>query len=233
MSRFPTAGHLSPGPGLCPRNDESAGKRRSTRLRQGAPWLKTTLVQCAWAAARKKGSYLQAQFHRLAAAAAPRRRSARSPPPSSPPPTTCSGRHLLPGPRRRPLRRAPQRKPRPNARQAPRQPGLRRRNQADRGGPLSLLLSRPRWEGGRAGPRSRPRSLRRAPGWHPCRSVGASGRGRRAAARGGRRAEARTAGAAARRGPSPRSARRTSGAQAASQPVGRPSRASSSATSPA
>ena len=46
MSRFPTAGHLISWAGLCPRNDESAGKRRSTRLRKGAPWLKTTLVQC-------------------------------------------------------------------------------------------------------------------------------------------------------------------------------------------
>ena len=36
-------------------------------MRKGAPWLKTTLVQCAWAAARKKASYLQAQFHRLRA----------------------------------------------------------------------------------------------------------------------------------------------------------------------
>jgi transposase len=49
MTRFPTAGHLISWAGLCPRNDESAGKRRSTRLRKGAPWLKTTLVQCAWA----------------------------------------------------------------------------------------------------------------------------------------------------------------------------------------
>jgi transposase len=65
MHRFPTAGHLISWAGLCPRNDESAGKRRSTRLRKGAPWLKTTLVQCAWAASRKKGSYLQAQFQRL------------------------------------------------------------------------------------------------------------------------------------------------------------------------
>ena len=65
MSRFPTAGHLISWAGLCPKNDESAGKRRSTRMRKGAPWLKTTLVQCAWAAARKKASYLQAQFHRL------------------------------------------------------------------------------------------------------------------------------------------------------------------------
>ena len=67
MSRFPTAGHLISWAGLCPKNDESAGKRRSTRMRKGALWLKTTLVQCAWAAARKKASYLQAQFHRLRA----------------------------------------------------------------------------------------------------------------------------------------------------------------------
>jgi transposase len=44
---------------------ESAGKRKSSRLRKGAPWLKTMLVQCAWAAIRKKGSYYQAQFLRL------------------------------------------------------------------------------------------------------------------------------------------------------------------------
>ncbi len=65
MSRFPSAGHLVSWAGLCPRNDESAGKRRSTRLRKGAPWLKTTLVQCAWAGARKKNGYLQALFQRL------------------------------------------------------------------------------------------------------------------------------------------------------------------------
>jgi transposase len=67
MGRFPTTGHLISWAGLCPKNDESAGKRRSIRMRKGAPWLKTTLVQCAWAAARKKASYLQAQFHRLRA----------------------------------------------------------------------------------------------------------------------------------------------------------------------
>jgi transposase len=65
MGRFPTVGHLISWAGLCPKNDESAGKRRSNRMRKGAPWLKTTLIQCAWAAARKNGSYLQAQFHRL------------------------------------------------------------------------------------------------------------------------------------------------------------------------
>jgi transposase len=65
MRRFPTAGHLVSWAGLCPRSDESAGKRRSTRLRKGAPWLKTALVQCAWAASRKKDGYLRAQFQRL------------------------------------------------------------------------------------------------------------------------------------------------------------------------
>ena len=65
MSRFPTDAHLISWACICPRNDESAGKRRSNRIRKGSPWLKTTLVQCAWAAARTKGSYLQAQFHRI------------------------------------------------------------------------------------------------------------------------------------------------------------------------
>jgi len=73
MSRFPSEGHLISWAGLCPRNDESAGKRRSNRLRKGAPWLKTTLVQCAWAAVRKKGSYLQAQFLRLKARRGPKK----------------------------------------------------------------------------------------------------------------------------------------------------------------
>jgi transposase len=67
MTRFPSAAHLVSWAGLCPRNDESAGKRRSTRARHGAPWLKTTLVTAAWAAVRTKGSYLQAQFLRLKA----------------------------------------------------------------------------------------------------------------------------------------------------------------------
>jgi transposase len=67
MARFPTAGHLLSWATMCPRNDESAGKRRSTRTRKGAPWLKTALVTAAWAAVRTKGSYLQAQFLRLKA----------------------------------------------------------------------------------------------------------------------------------------------------------------------
>jgi transposase len=65
MARFPTAGHLVSWAGLCPRMDESAGKRRSTRVRKGAPWLKTMLVTAAWAAAGSRDTYLHAQFQRL------------------------------------------------------------------------------------------------------------------------------------------------------------------------
>lgn len=67
MSRFATPAHLLSWACMCPRNDESAGKRRSTRVRKGGKWLKTTMVQAAWAAVRVKGSYLQAQFHRIRA----------------------------------------------------------------------------------------------------------------------------------------------------------------------
>lgn len=67
MSRFATSGHLISWATLCPRNDESAGKRRSTRVRKGNPWLKTTLVTAAWAAVRVKDSYLHAQFLRIKA----------------------------------------------------------------------------------------------------------------------------------------------------------------------
>ncbi len=73
MGRFPTAAHLISWAGLCPRSDESAGKRRSTRLRKGAPWLKTLLVQTAWCATRAKGTYLRALFGRLKARRGPRK----------------------------------------------------------------------------------------------------------------------------------------------------------------
>ena len=73
MGRFPTVGHLISWAGLCPRMDESAGKRRSTRLRKGAPWLKTVLVQAAWAAVRKKDGYLRAQFFRLRSRRGPKK----------------------------------------------------------------------------------------------------------------------------------------------------------------
>jgi transposase len=70
MTRFPTAGHLLSWVGLCPRLDESAGHRRSTRLRKGAPWLKPVLIQCAWVAVRSDG-YCRSQFLRLKARRGP------------------------------------------------------------------------------------------------------------------------------------------------------------------
>jgi hypothetical protein len=91
MSRFPTAGHLLSWAGMCPGQNESAGKRKSSRLRKGDPWLKTILVQCAWArlakgsvqqswmegqgegATRKKDSYYGAQFKRLRARRGPKK----------------------------------------------------------------------------------------------------------------------------------------------------------------
>lgn len=65
MARFPTSGHLVSWAGLCPRSDESAGKRRSTRVRKSGTWIKTALVTAAWAAVRVKTSYLRAQFLRI------------------------------------------------------------------------------------------------------------------------------------------------------------------------
>lgn len=73
ISRFPTAGHLLSWAGLCPCNDESAGKRRSTRLRKGDQWLKTMLIQCAMAAKRKKASYFNAQFRRITSRRGPKK----------------------------------------------------------------------------------------------------------------------------------------------------------------
>lgn len=65
MSRFPTAAHLASWAGLCPGNDESAGKRRSGRARKGNAALRTALCEAAWCASRTNGTYLQAQFRRF------------------------------------------------------------------------------------------------------------------------------------------------------------------------
>jgi transposase len=62
---FPSARHLTSWAGMCPGNDESAGKRRSGRTSPGNRWLRQALVQAAWAASRTKGSYLGAQYRRL------------------------------------------------------------------------------------------------------------------------------------------------------------------------
>jgi transposase len=65
LGPFATADHLASWAGMCPGNDESAGKRRSGRSTKGNRWLKRILVQAAWAASRAKGTYLQEQYRRL------------------------------------------------------------------------------------------------------------------------------------------------------------------------
>jgi transposase len=67
MTAFPTAKHLASWAGMCPANDESAGKRRSGKTRNGSKWLSQTLVECAKSANRGKDTYLAAQYARLRA----------------------------------------------------------------------------------------------------------------------------------------------------------------------
>jgi transposase len=65
MSVFPTAGHLASWAGICPGNDQSAGKRRSGRTRNGSKWLDWALSETAISATRAKNTYLAAQYTRL------------------------------------------------------------------------------------------------------------------------------------------------------------------------
>jgi hypothetical protein len=67
MTRFPSADHLTAWAGLAPRSNESAGKRRRAKVRQGSPALRTILVEAAHAAGRSKDTYLGALYQRLAA----------------------------------------------------------------------------------------------------------------------------------------------------------------------
>ena len=66
MEQFPSAQHLASWAGICPGNNKSGGKRVSGTMRDGNRWLRRTLCQAAWAASRKKNSYLSSQFKRLA-----------------------------------------------------------------------------------------------------------------------------------------------------------------------
>jgi len=65
ISKFQTAHHLSGWCGLRPKNEESAGKIKNTRIGKGNKYLRRILVQTAWAASRKKGCYLKEKFERL------------------------------------------------------------------------------------------------------------------------------------------------------------------------
>jgi transposase len=66
MTRFPTPAHLASWAGLCPGNNESAGKHKSTTTRSGNPWLTSALVEAAWSAVRTKDCYLAVRFRRIA-----------------------------------------------------------------------------------------------------------------------------------------------------------------------
>jgi len=66
VAAFPTEGHLAAWTGLCPGQRESGGKSRGGKTRKGNRWLRQVLVQAAWAASRKTGSYLRAHYRRLA-----------------------------------------------------------------------------------------------------------------------------------------------------------------------
>jgi transposase len=65
MEQFPTAGHLASWAGMCPGNNESAGKRRSGKTTKGDRWLRGMLVQAAWAASHTKETYLATKYHSL------------------------------------------------------------------------------------------------------------------------------------------------------------------------
>jgi transposase len=67
MKPFADSGHISGWGGICPGNNESAGKQFSGKIRSGNIWLKRILCQVAWSAARTHNTYFAAQFHRLAA----------------------------------------------------------------------------------------------------------------------------------------------------------------------
>lgn len=65
MDQFPSAGHLASWVGVCPGNNESAGKRKSGKTTKGNKWLRVVLVQCAWAASRAVGTHLRQLYGRL------------------------------------------------------------------------------------------------------------------------------------------------------------------------
>ena len=66
MTRFPTSGHLASWAGVCPGNNQSAGKHRSGRTTKGDRRLRQALTQAAWAAGHTEGTYPSARYHRLA-----------------------------------------------------------------------------------------------------------------------------------------------------------------------
>jgi transposase len=66
MKQFPSSKHLSSWAGVCPGNNRSADKNKSSRTTGGNPWVRSALTECAWAAAAKKNCFLKDQFWRIA-----------------------------------------------------------------------------------------------------------------------------------------------------------------------
>ena len=66
MTMFPSAAHLCSWAAICPGHNETGGKQRSGKTRRGNRWLRGTVTEAAWAAARTKGSYFAGQYRRLA-----------------------------------------------------------------------------------------------------------------------------------------------------------------------
>ncbi len=125
--RFPSDGHLLSWACICPRNDESAGKRRSTRMRKGSRWLKATLFSCALGGRQNQRQLLPGPVPPNQGS--PRgqkghRRRRRLPPAHHP--SHAQGRHSVPGFRRRPLRQATQDRLHPSPCPAPPEPRVRR-----------------------------------------------------------------------------------------------------------
>ena len=73
VEAFPSAADLVSWAGVCPDNNQTGGKRKSGTTRAGNPWLRRALCEGAWAASKSKGTYLQAQFRRLASLRGPKR----------------------------------------------------------------------------------------------------------------------------------------------------------------
>lgn len=73
MARFPSSAHLASWARLCPGTHESAGKRRSARTGTGNNWLRTTLLESAWAASHRRSSYLSAKYRRISKRRGPKR----------------------------------------------------------------------------------------------------------------------------------------------------------------
>ena len=65
MKPFPDAAHMSSWGGVCPGNNESAGRQKDRHTTKGNPWYRATLIECAWSASRTKGSTFARKYNRL------------------------------------------------------------------------------------------------------------------------------------------------------------------------